>query len=267
MDSDLDDELRRLFSDDRLDVHTTPDATDAVVRGADRRRRRRSTMATTLALVALVGSGVGLTQLRSSTDHMSDELLPTASSTASSPPSSPSVSTFTSTSIVTVNPPAPNSNGSTPGNNNGTTGAPPPKQTTTAPPPLPPSESSKVGKLALAMTEADALKTGALVEPGTPAGSCTTYATTSVPDGDAAVISPANGIVRLTFPSFAKTQRGISAGSAVADVKTAYPTATQSGSTLLVQMAGTPKWSYVFETDGATVTTVRMRLAANDCSV
>ncbi|MET8761206.1 hypothetical protein [Lentzea sp. NPDC004782] len=39
MDDDLDAELRRLFSDDRLDVHVTP---DAVLRGANRRRRRRT---------------------------------------------------------------------------------------------------------------------------------------------------------------------------------------------------------------------------------
>jgi hypothetical protein len=32
-------------------------------------------------------------------------------------------------------------------------------------------------------------------------------------------------------------------------------------------MAGTPKWTYVFETDGAAVTVVRMRLNANDCPV
>jgi hypothetical protein len=32
-----------------------------------------------------------------------------------------------------------------------------------------------------------------------------------------------------------------------------------------VQVAATPKWTYVFETDGATVTVVRMRLNAPDC--
>lgn len=264
---DIDVELRRLFSDDRLDVHVTPDATDAVLRGADRRRRRRSAMATTFALVALVGSGIGLTQLRSSMDHTADELLPTSSSSASTTPSPPSVSTFTSVSTVTVDPPASNSAGNNPGNTGKPTAGNPSKPSSTTPPPPPPSEPGKVGKLALGMSEADALNTGSLVEPGTPSGSCTTYATTTVPDSDAAVISKANGIVRLTLPSYAKTQRGITAGSTVADVKAAYPTATQSGSTLLVQMAATPKWTYVFETDGAAVTTIRMRLAANDCSV
>lgn len=266
MDRDLDDELRRLFSDDRLDVHVTPDAADAVLRGADRRRRRRSATTTTLALVVLLGTGVGLTQLRSSSDDPLGDLLPTSMPTSSSAPPSPSISSNAQTTTVTAPPTAPNATGSNPGTG-GTTGRSTPKLTTTTPPPAPPSEPGKVGKLALGMSGADALATGALVEPGTPAGSCTTYATTTVPDSDAAVISPANGIVRLTLPGYVKTQRGISAGSSVADVKTAYPSATQSGSALLVQMAGTPKLTYVFETDGAAVTVVRMRLNANDCSI
>lgn len=263
---DLDDELRRLFSDDRLDVHPTPDAADAVLRGADRRRRRRSAMITTFALVALVGVGIGLTRVPSSSDDPSGDLLPTSMPTSSSAPPSPSISSNAQTTTVTAPPTAPNPTGGNPGTG-GTTGRSTPKLTTTTPPPAPPSESSKVGKLALAMSEATALATGSLVEPGTAVGSCTAYATTTVPDSDAAVISPTNGIVRLTLPGYAKTQRGISAGSSLADAKTAYPTATQSGSTLLVQMAGTPKWTYVFETDGSSVTVVRMRLNANDCSV
>ncbi|WP_112275984.1 hypothetical protein [Lentzea terrae] len=266
MDDDLDDELRRLFSDDRLDVHVAPDAADAVVRGAHRRRRRRSAMTATFALVALVGAGIGLTQLRSPSDDPVGDLLPTSMPTSSSAPPSSSISSGAQTTTVTAPPTAPNATGSNPGAG-GTTGKSTPKPTTTTPPPALPSESSKVGKLVLGMSEANALATGSLVEPGTSAGSCTTYATTLVPDSDAAVISPANGIVRLTLPGYAKTQRGISAGSSVADVKTAYPSATQSGSTLLVQMAGTPKWTYVFETDGAAVTVVRMRLNANDCPV
>lgn len=263
MDDDLDAELRRLFSDDRLDVHVTPDATDAVLRGAHRRRRRRTAVTTAFALVTLIGAGVGLTQLRAHEDNTAGDLLPTATSSSSTPPP-PSVSTITLTTTVTVDAPPPGSSGSVPGNG-GTSTPGSVKPTTTTPPPAPPAEPGKVGKLALAMAEADALKTGSLVEPGTPANGCTTYATTTVADGDAVVISPARGIVRLTLPSYVKTQRNISVGSTVADVKTAYPTATQNGSQLLVEMAATPKWTYVFETDGAAVTSIRMRLAANDC--
>lgn len=258
MDDDLDDELRRLFSDDRLDVHVTPDATDAVLRGADRRRRRRAAVTTAFAVVVLVGAGIGLTRLPSSTDVPAGALLPTSMPTSSSTPPAPSISTVTRTTVVTVDPPA--TGNPTAGNTS--------KARTTTPPSPPPSEPGRFGKLALAMSQADALATGSLVEPSSPAdpeGRCVAYATTTVPDGKAVVISPARGIVRITLPGYAKTQKGISAGSTVADVQAAYPTATQSGSELRVEMAATPKWTYVFETDGAAVAVVRMRLAANDC--
>jgi hypothetical protein len=268
VDDDLDDELRRLFSDDRLDVHVAPDTTDAVVRGADRRRRRRSAVSTAFAVVALVGAGVALTQLPSSTENTAGELLPTSMPTSSSLPPPPSTSTVVVTTIETVNPPQSNPTGGNPAPG-GTTGASPSKtRSSSVPPPPPPAEPNRVGKLVLAMSEADALATGSLIEPSSPAdpeGKCVAYATTGVPDSNAVIISPARGIVRLTIPNVAKTQRGVGAGSKVADVKTAYPTATQNGSELLVEMASTPKWTYVFETDGTVVTTVRLRLIANDC--
>jgi hypothetical protein len=263
VDDDLDAELRRLFSDDRLDVHVTPDATGVVLRGANRRRRRRTAVTAAFVLVALVGAGAGLTQLRAHDDDTAGEVLPTSISSSSAPPP-PSVSTITLTSTVTVDAPPPGSIGSVPGNS-GTSTPGSVKLTTTTPPSAPPAEAGKVGKLALGMAEADALKTGSLVEPGTSTNGCTAYATTTVADSDAVIISPAKGIVRLTLPSYVKTQRNIGVGSKVADVKTAYPTATQNGSTLLVEMAATPQWTYVFGTDGAAVTSIRMRLAANDC--
>ncbi len=266
MDDDLDDELRRLFSDDRLDVHVPSDATEAVVRGAGRRRRRRSAVASAFAVVTLVGAGVALTQLRPPTDDTAGDLLPTSSSTASTTPSSSPPYTILAPSPPpgSANPP-PTSNGSNPDRpNTGTTS----KPRTTTPPPAPPSEANGLGNLVLGMSEAAALKTGELIEPSSttdPDAKCKAYSTNSVPDSDAVIISMAKGLVRITLPSYAKTAKNITVGSKVADVKAAYPTATQSGSTYLVHMAATPKWTYVFETDGTAVTTVRQRLADSDC--
>ncbi|GAB2828416.1 hypothetical protein [Lentzea nigeriaca] len=264
MADDLDDELRRLFSDDRLDVHVSPEATDAVLRGADRRRRRRSAMATAVAVVTLVGAGIGLTQLPSSDDHWVGDLLPTSVPTsASSPPPSSSSSVVPTTTVI---PSPPNPGGSNPGTGTGKPTSTKPRTTTPSAPP--PAETAGVGALVLGMSEADALKTKTLVEPSSPAdpeGKCVAYATTSVPDNNAVIISSAKGIVRLTVPSTAKTQRGIGVGSTVAEVKTAYPTAAQSGTELRVEMTGTPRWTYVFETDGSAVTSVRKRLSAGDC--
>ncbi|MCP2244726.1 hypothetical protein [Lentzea aerocolonigenes] len=264
---DLDDELRRLFSDDRLDVHSTPDATEAVVRGAERRRRRRSATTTAFALVVLVGAGAALTQLPRSDDTAGD-LLPTSTSSASATTTTTAVSTFTSTAIVTVDPP-PNSNSSSSVKTE--TGQPTNKTTIPAipAPPQPQAQPGQFGSLKLGMSEADALATGSLIEPSSaadPENRCKAYATKSVPDANAVIISPVRGIVRITVPGYAKTPKGITVGSTVDQVKAAYPNATQSGSTLFAKMAATPAWSYVFETDGSSVTAVLMRLDANDCS-
>lgn len=264
---DLDDDLRKLFSDDRLDVHSAPVSTEDVLRGADRRRRRRTAMAGTFALVTLVGAGIGLSRLGApSPDSTVGALLTTSTSapTTSTPP--PSVSTVISTETVTVGQ-SPNSTGNTGKPNPGGTSR--SNSTPSSSPPTPEAQAGKYGALALGMPEADALATGLLIEPSSPAdpdGRCKAYATKSVPNADAVVVSPAKGIVRITMPSYAKTPKGVGTGSSVADVKAAYKNSTQSGSSVLAPMSATPPWTYVFETDGATVTTVFLRLNANDCA-
>ncbi|MET9227016.1 hypothetical protein [Lentzea sp. NPDC003310] len=261
---ELDDDLRRLFSDDRLDVHSTTVSTEAVLRGADRRRRQRAAVAGSFALVAVVGAGVGLSRLGEPLpDTASNGVLTTGVTTTTTSP--PPVSTVISTVTVTVEPP-PNQNGGTTSGNPGTKSTPPSKPTSVPPPE---SQPGQYAKLALGMSEADALATGTLVEPSTPADAenrCKAYARQSVPDNDAVVVSPDRGIVRMLLPSFAKTPKGVGAGSKIADVKIAYGNATQNGSNLVVPMNATPAWSYIFETDGTAVQKVFMRLNANDCS-
>lgn len=260
---DLDGELRKLFNDDdRLDVHVSAKAEETIVRGAKRRRQRRNAVVGTFAVVALVGAGAGIIGLQHlpGANNMAGPLLSTSSSQPTPPP--PSVSTHTETVIVTADPPIPGGN-TTKGNNN--TNKPPTGSSSTQ---TPPSEPGVYGKLKLAMSEADALKTGSLIEPTgepNPDEKCKKYATQSVSQPDAVIISATRGIVRITLPNYAKTTKSVGAGSKIADVKAAYPTAAQNGSELVVQMNATPQWVYVFETDGTAVKTVRMRLAANDC--
>ncbi|MGW6443610.1 hypothetical protein [Lentzea sp. NPDC055074] len=266
--SDLDDDLRKLFSDDRLDVHSTSVSTEQVLLGATRRQRRRTAVAGTFALVAVVGAGIGVSRFQpSSSDSTAGALLTTAVSTTTtlSPPP-PSISTVVSTATVTVGQP-PNSTG-------GNTGKPDPGGTSkSAPkssgPATPESQPGRYGTLSLGMSEAAALATGSLIEPSSaadPDNRCKAYATKSVPDANAVIISPAKGIVRITMPTYAKTPKNVGAGSQVADVKTAYANSTQSGSVITAQMSATPPWSYIFETDGMVVSAVFMRLNANDCA-
>jgi hypothetical protein len=264
---ELDDQLRKLFSDDRLDVHSPPISAETVVRGATRRRRRRAAVTGTLAVMVLVGAGAGLTQLgRVKSDDPVAAYMTTATPTPSTT-TPPSVSTFTSTVTVTTNPP-PNSgsaNPDTPGTGTRTD----PKSDPPPVPPTPEAQPGRYGTLSLGMSETDALATGSLVEPSTaadPENRCKAYATKSVPDSNAVIVSPVRGIVRITLASFAKTPKNVGVGSKVADVKAAYANATQSGFNVVVPMDATPAWSYIFESDGSTVTTVFMRLNANDCT-
>jgi hypothetical protein len=55
---ELDDRLRELFADERLDLPAPPDVAGAIVAGARRRRRTRIAVASTFALTVLVGGGV-----------------------------------------------------------------------------------------------------------------------------------------------------------------------------------------------------------------
>ncbi|KOV88944.1 hypothetical protein [Nocardia sp. NRRL S-836] len=260
----IEDELRQLFKDDeRLDLHVSSRAEETVVRGAQRRRQRRGAAAGAFALVALVGAGVGLVQLRHYTlnTDLAGPSLSTSAPSTSTPP--PSTTVITETVTVSLDPPPTGGTDTGGGNNTGSTK----KSTGTTPPPRAPEAAAPVyNKLTLAMTEADALKTGMLVEGQFQAGEvCKNYAMTSVSDPRAVVISAAKGIVRITLPEYAKTSRSIGTGTKVSDVKAAYPTAVQNGSEVTVQMNTAPKWFYVFETDGTTVKTVRMRLADSDC--
>ncbi|GHH48914.1 hypothetical protein [Lentzea cavernae] len=263
---DLDDELRRLFNDDRLDVHSEPVAVEAVVSGARRRRRRRTAVTGAVAVVALVGAGIGLTHLTTSRlEDTTGALLTTGTSATSTPTSPPPVSTVVSTVTQTVN--APPGTGTPDDTSTGDPGKPSSNRPSTTL--VPESQPGRYGTLALGMPEAEALETGSLVEPSTPADAeqrCKAYATKSVPDANAVIVSPAKGIVRIMMPSYAKTPKNVGAGSTVADVKTAYANAAQSGSHVTVQMAASPPWTYVFEIDGTTVTTVFLRLAAGDCT-
>ncbi|MFS8100300.1 hypothetical protein LFM09_24530 [Lentzea alba] len=264
MNDDFDDELRRLFSDDRLDVQVTSDATDAVVRGADRRRRRRNAVTATFALVALVGAGVGLSQLRPPSDDTAGPLLPTSSSTASATPP-PSASTYTSTVTVTVDPPTAGTGTPNPPGGNTTPKSSSKSSTAKPPPPTPEAAPPVWSKLSLGMSYDDAMATGELGNAGAGTNENCRYHGLKPGNGYVDVyISLITGIVRINLPDSGKTSKGIGAGSTVADAKAAYPTATQNGSQLVVPVIGTPQWKYVFETNGTNVTAVYMRVAADD---
>ncbi|TWP52762.1 hypothetical protein FKR81_06410 [Lentzea tibetensis] len=246
---DLDDELRRLFHDDRLDVAVKPGIDEEIVGGARRIRRRRNAVTGAFVFAVFAAGGFAVANIGGSQSLPPAEsgtltTTPPTSSSASVPP--PVIITQTHTVTVTVEePPA----GNAPNSNNVPAG---------------------YGKLKLGMSQADALASGVLVQPSNTAlGPCAGYRSESVPADEAAVVlSPSHGVARIRLPGFAKTSAAIGAGSTVAELKAKYPAAVPQGSGFAVDMPGEPAWRYVFSVDGAQkISGVRMELKNSDCTL
>ncbi|WNV91524.1 hypothetical protein [Umezawaea sp. Da 62-37] len=235
---DLDDELRRLFRDERLDIQVKPGADQAVVTGARKARRKRVVLAGaggTFAVAALVAGSIALAGIGGG---------------VSMEPAGPVLTTTTGSS-----PTEPESQ-----------------------PKLPPvSAGGQVGygKLQLGMSEADALATGLLTPGPDDSTGCHTYSTGTQPQTPGAVIiSPAKGILRITLPDYAKTTMGISVGSTAAEVKMRYPAADEYDEGFSYLNTSPFPWYYQFiiangrnpHADGDQVTLVRMQLTSIDCS-
>lgn len=205
----IDDELRRLFADDRWDIAVRPDAERVIVAGARRIRRRRRVAATAgaVAVAVVLGSGIALA---GSGDR---ESLPPAVSTTTTPPTTPEAPVTTtmppSTGKPPVSPPAAK-----------TTGTRVPTTST------PPSYSLDVidpwtyGPLRLSMSEQDALATGMLGAVRVQDTFCTRYTGTF---GGTVTVSNKHGVVRVVVTRQVATSQGIHIGSTVADARAAYP--------------------------------------------
>lgn len=215
----IDEELGRLFADDRLDIPVRPGAEHAIVAGARRVRRHRAvaTAASVVAVALVLGSGIALA---AGGDR---QTLPPAESTTTTP------STTTGEAPTsTTSPPRSKAKPST------RTAAAPPAAGTEEPtrkpaPPPPPGRfdlllPTSYGPLALGMSEEEALATGMLgaVE-ATDGDTCTRYPGTF---GGNVLVSANHGVVRVSVTSPVSTPEGIHQGSAVADIRAAYPTAT-----------------------------------------
>ncbi|PRY45992.1 hypothetical protein [Umezawaea tangerina] len=236
---DLDDELRRLFRDERLDIQVRSGADQAVVTGARRVRRKRMMLASaggTFAVAALVAGGIALAGVGGG---------------VSMEPAGPVLTTTTSS--------RPAQEESSPKN-----------------PQAPTSGQVGYGKLHLGMSEADALATGLLTPgPDDPDG-CHIYFSDTQPNiSTPVVISPVKGVVRITLPDYAKTSMGISVGATVADVKMRYPAAVEYDEGFSFTTDNPFPWLYQFivengrKTHSLTdrVTTVRMQLTTAECAL
>ncbi|HVV13526.1 hypothetical protein [Amycolatopsis sp.] len=262
---ELDDELTRLFTDERLAVPPRAGAETAILAGARRIRRRRAALTATggaLTAIALVGAGLLIGDLRSNDNQVAspppDQTLVISDSSAqptSIAPAPPPVST-----------PLPGS-GSSPAHT--TEDNPPQSATKSTTPPKSTSRSVVVptltgpvlgpngySKLQLGMSFDAAKATGMLANADNAPTACTDY---GLSDGSAAVskvtISPANGIVSFQA-SGAHTPERIKVGSTKDQLETAYPALAERGSAYSASTGS--GGSYVFTVSGDQVVDLQL---------
>jgi hypothetical protein len=213
----IDDELRRLFADERWDLAVRPEAEQLIMAGARRVRRRRMVAITAgaLAAVVMLGSGIAFAAVGG------QESLPPAMSTTAPPTTSEAPAG--TTAPPATKPPTKQTTTST-----STPPAAPPEITSAKPKPSPPASYDVLhprnyGPLVLGMSGDQALATGLLgaVE-ATEGDSCTRYTGTF---GGNVLVSAKYGVVRVSVTAPVVTPRGIHLGSTVAEVRAAYPQA------------------------------------------
>ncbi|WIY04283.1 hypothetical protein QRX60_10715 [Amycolatopsis mongoliensis] len=228
---ELEQRLRRLFADERLDLPPPPNAGTTIVAGARRRRRRRQgVLAVTGVAAAVVAVSGGLTMVRlhaedgtavMSADGSSLSVKPPENLTAGRQPES-SVPGPTSTQDIEVSaPPAsPTSRASRP-----PSAQPPSKVSPVLSGPL--LDPDGFGTIKLGMSEAQIAAQGVTLGDAQTGASCTVYSAqgSGVPASASVVISKAAGLVVVTPDAVAHTAEGVGGGSTKAQVLAAYPAA------------------------------------------
>jgi hypothetical protein len=273
---DIDDELRKLFADDRLSVPVRPEADGVIVTGARRVRRRRAGMVFGGGMLSAATVLVASTAFGVAGDSPPRVPLAAAESsglTTTTEPPSPSPSTIER--ITSVAPPPVTTE-------RRTTTKPPPTTTTTtttptkAKPPTTPLAfgPTAVGSLRLGMSIDEAVAAG-VIQPGTPppapVAGCQGYdwlGRSAAPSASPLLFSPTLGLVRIGGRVDAETPEGIYAGSSDEDVRAVYPNQAKShtgANEWVAPVPGNPSANYWLVLSKHVVTDVRLELAAQDC--
>jgi hypothetical protein len=255
---DLDDELRRLFADDRLDLPVARNASAAVVAGARRRRRNRVALTAAggvLAVVAFVSAGLTLsgigrpTTVPAATGPVLTMTVPTATPAASAPTTAPQPE---ADGLYVLGPD---------GYEKLMLG-------------MPLAEATAAGlfrKTSSATVSAGCLRytmliNGTYVRSSPAAGSGATPSIMPVKGQLEVLVSLREGVVELNGDPLLRTPEGIGVGAPEEILVQVYPQLYMSRGTATVQVSGNPKANYVFGLSGAgTVTSFSLRLAKSDC--
>ncbi|WP_410667250.1 hypothetical protein [Amycolatopsis sp. cmx-4-68] len=230
---ELEQRLRALFADERLDLPPPPDAGTVIVAGARRRRRRRrSVQAVAGVAAAVVAVAGGLTMIHLHTEDGTAVMSADGSEISVKPPENLT--------------PGRSSQSSTPGptSTHSLQATPPPVSPSSKPPrsrptpsatALPPVMSGPLlkpdgfGALKLGMAEADVTALGVTLSDPQAGASCTVYNAqgSGMPAPASVVISKAAGLVVITPDAVAHTAEGIGGGSTKEQILAAYPAATE----------------------------------------
>jgi cytoskeletal protein RodZ len=257
-DEDLEDELKRLFADERLDVQVAVDAEKTVVAGARRRRRRRVALVSAAGVVAAVVVATGTIVLARSPEHTEAADNPTLpiTSTSSSTVVSDGPSSSAEPPSTSPQPPP-----SATAESSKTSGKPPTSVTSKATTvPSAPQVASTVlnangyGPFRFGMNQAQVEAAGQVIPTPSP-NSCVAYTTSG--GGVHMYVSKTSGLAQVQVSSGVRTPEGIGLGSTEDDVKAKYP-GYRDGQ---VAVPGNTAATYLFTfstRDPKTVTDLRM---------
>lgn len=267
---DLEQRLRALFADERLDLPPPPDAGTVIVAGARRRRRRRQgvlTAAGVAAVVVVVSGGLTMVRLHTeegaavmSADGSGSRVKPPENLTAGRPPQ-PSTPGPTSTGDIEVSSP--------PGPASSKTSRPAASPDPTTLPHVstgPLLAADGFGSLKLGMSEAQVTEQGVTLGDPQAGASCTVYTVqgSGVPAAATVVISKAVGVTVVTPDQPAHTAEGVGAGSTKEQVLAAYPAAKEeSGGVVAPARADS---EYHFRLDGTGVVQTSLMSLNQDCA-
>ncbi|MEA5359989.1 hypothetical protein VA596_10615 [Amycolatopsis sp., V23-08] len=267
---ELEQRLRALFADERLDLPPPPDAGTVIVAGARRRRRRRQGALTVVGVAAaVVAVAGGLTVVRLHTEEGTAVISAGGSSISVKPPENltpgrspqPSIAAPTSTNdIEASSPPA-----SAPSRTARPSSAQPPsKLAPVSTGPL--LASDGFGNIKLGMSEAQVNAQGVTLSDAQVGGSCTTYTVkgSGVPATATVVISKAVGLTVVTPAQTAHTVEGVGAGSTKDQVLAAYPEAKDEPGGIVAPALSTS--AYHFRLDDTGVVQTSLMSLNQDCA-
>jgi hypothetical protein len=261
----LDDDLKHLFTDDRLDIPVRAGATESVVLGARRRRNRRvagMTAAGALTAVLAVG-GVALAGGTTDSAPIGPAGHSTTETTTARPTTTASTTASTTAKATTTTP------------TTTTTLAGTVKGTTTTTPPAKPSGPVVgpfgLGALKLGMDYGEAVASGVIVPDVPPSADrgCEGYDLVGYPNGESEISVYAMhdlGIAAIFLQPGMRTPEGIGLGSSVEDFQDAYGLAPNGEWQAVTAVPGNPDAIYhmVASADG-TVGSLVLALRKHEC--